>query len=326
MTPPPTAAPGPPATSHAASKPVPNAAEWPIAAAMLQFLNLHPDGASVQDDSAEAWALTLAEVADAGFTELDPTDSWLRIADLSEARLGEFAGVVKDCGLTVPAVSTARRSVIDPVSGDENLAYCHRVIDAAATVGATVVSISFMRALTPAQQQALWFWTAQGAKDSDDPEVWALAVSRVRELATHAGSVGLEVSLEMYEDTLLGSADSSVRFVTDVDHPAVGLNPDLANLFRLHRPMESWQSMAAKTLPYANYWHVKNYARIEDATTGAIMTTPVPLESGTMNYRQAIRIAIANGFRGPFCAEHYGGDGLSVSATNREYLRRIIPH
>lgn len=305
--------------------PVPSAAEWPIAAAMLQFPNLHPDGSSVQDDPAEDWARTLAEVADAGFTELDPTDSWLRIADLSPARLEEFVGVTKEYGLTIPAVSTARRSVIDPESGDENLAYCHRVIDASAAVGATVVSVAFMRALTPAQQQALWFWTAQGATDSDDPDVWSLAVSRIRELGSHAAAVGLEVSLEMYEDTLLGSADSSVRFVTDVDHPAVGLNPDLANLFRLHRPMESWQSMAAKTLRYANYWHVKNYARIEDATTGAIMTTPVPLESGVMNYRQAVRTAIASGFRGPFCAEHYGGDGLSISATNREYLRRILP-
>lgn len=325
MSTPPTRNPSAPPESGRASKPVPRASEWPIAAAMLQFPNVHPDGSSVQDDPADAWAATLTEVADAGFTEVDPTDSWLRIADLSAARLEEFVGVVKECGLTVPAVSTARRSVIDPEFGDENLAYCHRVVDAAAAVGATVVSIAFMRALTPAQQQALWFWTAQGAKDSDDPDVWALAVSRARELGTHAEAVGLEVSLEMYEDTLLGSADSSVRFITDVDHPAVGLNPDLANLFRLHRPMESWQSMAAKTLPYANYWHVKNYARMEDATTGAIMTTPVSLESGVMNYRQAVRTAIAHGFRGPFCAEHYGGDGLSVSATNREYLRRLLP-
>lgn len=76
-------------------KPAPNAADWPIAAAMLQFPNVHEDGSSVQDDPADAWALTLAEVADAGFTELDPTDSWLRIADLSAVRLGEFAAVVK---------------------------------------------------------------------------------------------------------------------------------------------------------------------------------------------------------------------------------------
>jgi len=26
----------------------------------------------------------------------------------------------------------------------------------------------------------------------------------------------------------------------------------------------------------------------------------------------------------PLCVEHYGGDGLSVSASNRDYLRRIL--
>lgn len=298
---------------------------WPIAAAMLQFPGTLPDGTSVQDQPAEGWATAAEEVADAGFSHIDPTDSWLRVADLSPARLEEFAAVLSDAGLAVPCISTARRSVIDPHHGEEYLAYSHRVIDTAVALGATAVSVGFFRALLPAQQQALWFWTAQGATDPDDPQVWQLGVRRIRELGRHADEVGIDVSLEMYEDTYLGSADSAVRFVTDVDHPRVGLNPDLANLFRLHRPIEHWESMAAKTLPYANLWHVKNYFRSEDATTGAVVTTPAPLELGVMNYRRAVRMAVDAGFRGPFVTEHYGGDGLSVSATNRDYLRRVLP-
>src|SRR6187551_400450 len=49
---------------------------WPIAAAMIQYPNMLPDGRSVQDQTVEEWALTVGEVADAGFTEIDPTDSW----------------------------------------------------------------------------------------------------------------------------------------------------------------------------------------------------------------------------------------------------------
>jgi sugar phosphate isomerase/epimerase len=199
------------------------------------------------------------------------------------------------------------------------------VIDTAAAIGASVVSFGFFRALTPGQRDALWFWTVQGPIDSDDPAVRELAVRRTRELGEHAAQVGVAVSLEMYEDTYLGTADDSVRFVRDVDHPAVGLNPDLGNLQRLHRPVERWDVMAAKTLPYVNYWHVKNYFRTEDGTSGAIVTAPAPLELGVINYRNAVQMAVAGGFRGAFCTEHYGGDGLSVSATNREYLRRILP-
>ena len=298
---------------------------WPIAAAMLPFPGTLADGTSVQDQPAEGWAATLAEVAREGFEHVDPTDTWLRIADLTPERRQEFCDVVRDAGLSVPAVSTSRRSVIDPVHGDDNLAYSHRAVDAAAEVGASVVSFGFFEALTPAQAQALWFWTAPGPSNPDDPDVWALAVARIRELGRHAQDVGIEVSLEMYEDTYLGTADSAVRFVTDVDHPAVGLNPDLGNLLRLHRPVESWESMAAKTLPLANFWHVKNYFRSEDAVTGQVASSPAPLELGVMNYRKAVRMAVDAGFRGVFLTEHYGGDGLGVCATNREYLRRVLP-
>jgi len=298
---------------------------WPIAAAMINFPGVRRDGSRVQDDAPDAWAATLEEVRDAGFDHLDPTDSWLNVTDLEPARRREFADVVRDSGLGMVSLSTARRSVIDPADGDANLAYSHRVLDAAAELGIRTVSLGLLRQLTPEQKAALWFWTVQGPVDPDDADTWALAVSRFRELGEHAASVGVEISLEMYEDTYLGTADDSVRLVRDIDHPSVGLNPDLGNLVRLHRPVEHWQDMAEKVLPYANYWHIKNYFRTEDATTGAITTAPAPLELGVVNYRWAVAHAIEQGFRGAFLVEHYGGDGLSVSATNRDYLRRILP-
>ena len=95
-----------------------NRETWPIAAAMIQYPNLLPDGRSVQDQSVEEWAVTLDDIVDVGFTELDPTDSWLRLADLTPARRDEFMGLVRSLGLTIPAISTSRRSVIDAKHGD----------------------------------------------------------------------------------------------------------------------------------------------------------------------------------------------------------------
>lgn len=298
---------------------------WPIAAAMIQYPNMLPDGRSVQDQTVEEWAKTVAEVADAGFTELDPTDSWLRVADLSADRRRAFCEVVKDAGMTIPAISTSRRSVIDEKHGDEYLAYSHRVIETAAEIGAQSVSFGFFEPLTGKQKSALWFWTEQGAKNPDDPATWNKAVARIAELGRHAAEVGIEVSLEMYEDTYLGTADSSVRFVEEVGLANVGINADLGNLIRLHRPVEHWLQMMTKVAPFAKYWHVKNYMRIEDEQAGLIASHPVPLESGLINYRTAIKLALEHGFNSPFLCEHYGGDGLSVSATNRDYLRRILP-
>ncbi len=298
---------------------------WPIAAAMIQYSNTLPDGSSVQDQSVDGWAATLSDVVHAGFTELDPTDCWLRIADLPASRRSEFIQLVHSLGLSIPAISTSRRSLIDPVRGEEYLAYGHRVIDAAAEIGAQSVSFGLFGPLTEAQKAALWFWTVDGNRNPDDPEVYRLAIERTRELGKHAAEVGVEVALEMYEDTYIGTADDAVRFVTEVDLPNVGLNADLGNLIRLHRPVEHWMAMVDKTIPYAKYWHVKNYIRIEDTARGAYMTYPVALSAGLINYRYAVRKAIELGFKSAFLCEHYGGDGLSVCAQNRDYLRSILP-
>lgn len=302
-----------------------NRGNWPIAAAMIQYPNLLSDGTSVQNQTVEQWAATLAEIVDCGFTELDPTDSWLRLADLSPERLRDFMALANSLNLNIPAISTSRRSVIDPKHGDEYFAYSHRVIDTAAEIGAKAVSFGLFGPLTTAQKAALWFWTVEGERNPDDTSIRNLAVTRIRDLGRHAAEVGIEVSLEMYEDTYLGTADGAVQFLTDVDHPNVGLNPDLGNLIRLHRPVEHWLSMVEKTVPFAKYWHVKNYTRSEDAMTGTIVTNPAALEFGLINYRVAIKKAIDCGFKSAFLVEHYGGDGISVSATNRDYLRRILP-
>lgn len=296
---------------------MPSSDAWPVAAAMLPFPPSH-------DAPADTWLDQLAEVAYEGLTAVDLTDSWVRVGDLEPVRRDELVDALRLAGTRPVAVSAIRRSVIDPVDGDANLAYSHRTIDAAAALGCSVVSVGLHRPLTPAQREPLWFWTVDGPRDDTSPETWDLAVRRLRELGQHAADVGLELSLEMYEDTLLGSAEQAVRLVTDIDHPAVGLNPDLGNLFRLHRQVEPFQAAVEATLPHANYWHVKSYHRDEDPRTGQVTAVPAPMYAGSVDYRRAVRTAVEVGFRGPFCVEHYGGDGLSVMAENERYLRRLL--
>lgn len=299
---------------------------WPIAAAMLQFPAVLPDGSRVQDASGENWAGTLEQITDAGFDRVEINDNWLRVGELAPGRLDELAAAARSARIDLSSVCIVRSSIIDPVAGEQNLRYTHDTLEAAAQLGAGVVSVGFHRPLTAEQRERLWFWTAQGEIDQpDDPENWARAVSRIRELGDHAADLGLELTLEMYEDTYLGTGESSVRLVTEVGLANVGLNPDVGNLIRLHRPIDDWQQTLADTLPYANYWHVKNYYRDEDPVTGTYTAIPAPLELGLINYRHAVRDAIALGFRGAFVCEHYGGDGLGVSAINRDYLRRILP-
>jgi sugar phosphate isomerase/epimerase len=215
-----------------------------------------------------------------------------------------------------------RNSVVDVERGDENLADALRFIELAPSFGVTVVNTGFMQALTEEQAAAIWFWLADG--HVDDPALRDLAIERVRTLGDAAKAQGIEVSLEMYEDTYVGTADEAVAFLRDVDHESVGLNPDLGNLVRLHREVEPWADMFEKVLPHSNFWHIKNYTRDLDPATGAYSSAPMPLKYGYINYRQVIRRALDLGYTGPFCCEHYGSDSLGVIAENVQYIRQVL--
>jgi sugar phosphate isomerase/epimerase len=300
---------------------------WPITAALLQFPATDAHGTSTQEADAGVWAGVFTEVKEAGFANVDLFDTWIRPGDLSSDRLDELKATATSVGVGAPSISAIRRSVIDEVGWEDNLAYSHRTLEAAAQLDCEVVSFGLHQALTPEQKKQLWFWTVEGHQDPvGDTEVWGKAVSRLQELGRHAAELGLLMSLELYEDTYLGTGDSAAQLVQDIGLTNVGLNPDIGNLVRLHRPIEAVQEMIAKTVPYANYWHVKNYSRDENLARGHFTAVPAPLESGLISYREAFRTALSFGFQGIICTEHYGGDGLSVSATNQAYLReKILP-
>jgi sugar phosphate isomerase/epimerase len=84
----------------------------------------------------------------------------------------------------------------------------------------------------------------------ETPEVRSHAASLIRELAEHAARNGQQIALEIYEDTYVGTCDEAVKFLKEVGHDACGLNPDIGNLIRLHRPIEPVQDMLDKVLAH----------------------------------------------------------------------------
>ena len=298
------------------------AENWPIGANMLSFGSTTSDGTPMVEASSSVWASQLRQVKELGVDQIDPTDAWLPLAKLSDERLEEFRSVLDGEGMSLASISMTRNSVVDVDHGEQNLRDAHRFIEIAPSFGVSVVNTGFMQATTEAQNRAIWFWLADG--HVDDPALRDLAIERIRELGDAAQAQGIEVSLEMYEDTYVGTADEAVAFHADVDHPAVGLNPDIGNLVRLHREIEPWEDMFEKVLPHSNFWHIKNYTRDFDPATGAYSSDPMPLKYGYINYRKVIRRAIDLGYSGPFCCEHYGSDSLGVIAENVQYIRQVL--
>jgi sugar phosphate isomerase/epimerase len=301
-----------------------SAAEWPIGAAMLQFPSVTSRGLAVRDAGQDYWARQLRRVKREGFDWVELPSAWLPIGEMDQAQRRALVDVLDEVALGVCATSVVRQSIIDPRDGEANLSTTHRAVDAAAEIGSPIVCIGLNGPLSDEQTSIPWFWTMPGPTVSGDRQLWNTAVRRCQELCDHAAEVDIQISLELYEGTYVGSSDSAVAFVTDVDRDNIGINPDLGNLIRAQVPIEPWEAMAAKVLPLANYWHVKNYSRAENPNAGIYLTTPTSLASGLIDYRMAITFGIAAGFRGPFLCENYGGDGLAVSADNQRYLRWIL--
>ncbi|MCM3484754.1 sugar phosphate isomerase/epimerase family protein [Kocuria rosea] len=299
---------------------------WPIGAALLNFTGTTADGRDRTTAGPEAWKQTLREVRLAGFDHVDLTDSWVRPADLDTDGRRRLLETARSYDLAFSDIAVTRKSVITPDEdrARENMAYTKRTIDAAADLEVPMVCLGLHDPFTEPQKQATWFWLAEGAEDEETPENREKAAARFRELGEYAAERGVSVSLEMYEGTFLGTADSSVQLVIAVDLPNVGLCPDIGNIVRLHREVEDWREMLTKMLPHTNYWQLKNYFRDHDPATGSYASAPAPLALGFIDYREAIGMALEAGFDGPMCVEHYGGDGLTVTAMNRDYIRGIL--
>lgn len=64
------------------------------------------------------------------------------------------------------------------------------------------------------------------------PEQWKTGVENCRTLAEYAASLGLQIALELepFPLSLLNNVDNMVRFIDDVDHPALRGNIDVSHL------------------------------------------------------------------------------------------------
>ncbi|MFJ5838297.1 sugar phosphate isomerase/epimerase family protein [Streptomyces shenzhenensis] len=299
---------------------------WPIGTALVHFPPHSRAGRPLQEAGADEWAEVLGQVKRAGFGHVDLTDTWLRPALLSDSQQRELRDLLSGLGLGVTAISLIRKSVAhpEPAKAQANLDYALATIETAARLGIGIVSVGLHIETTEEQNKALWFWDAPGwVEDLGNQDRWDYTVERLQVLGDKAAEHGVQVSLEMYEDTFLGTSDLAVKLVTAVDRATVHLNPDL-NLVRLHRPIEPWREIIEKTLPHANYWHVKNFHRDEYPDRDLYFVHGAPLAEGFIDFRWALQHAVDIGFNGPLTIEHYGGDSLSIAASGHDYLRRVL--
>lgn len=107
----------------------------------------------------------------------------------------------------VSSNSAVRRAAIDYVKGN---------VDFAVALGATTVT------LTPTACMKI-------VPEADLAQEWAWGVAAGKEIAAYAGDHGVRIGVEpwnRYETYLINRMEQSIRFVDEVDHPAIGCMAD----------------------------------------------------------------------------------------------------
>ena len=81
-------------------------------------------------------------------------------------------------------------------------------------------------------------------------EQWRTGVNNVRELGKAAADLGLQVALELepFKLSLVNNVDSMVRFLDDVNHPAVKANIDISHLHLSGTPPEEVRRLKGKAI------------------------------------------------------------------------------
>ncbi len=81
-------------------------------------------------------------------------------------------------------------------------------------------------------------------------EQWQLAVDACRELADYAEQLHLKIAMELepFPLSLLNSIDEMVRFIDEVNHPALRANIDISHLLLANQKPEQLQKLKGKAI------------------------------------------------------------------------------
>ena len=141
--------------------------------------------------------------------------------DLTDAEREEIKRTAQEVGLPIRSVVCVAFGIVDfnPSVRRFTLDRLKAYVDQGAFFGARNVLVVVGE----------YYWDGQVFPRE---AIWDLAKAMVREAGEYAASKGLEIVLELepFTEALLKDVDELVRFVREVDHPAVRANADISHL------------------------------------------------------------------------------------------------
>ncbi len=181
-------------------------------------------------------AFGIRQTAELGFDTIDIFADPLDL-DVKERRL-----IKRECdraGLPIVSIACVAVGLIDfnPSVQRFHLERCRRYLDLAYEYEARNVLLVLGE----------YIWERQVIAPA---EQWQTGVRNLRELGKYAVDLGVQIALELepFKLSLANNVDSMVRFLDDVNHPAVKANIDVSHLQLAGTPAEELRRLKGKAI------------------------------------------------------------------------------
>jgi sugar phosphate isomerase/epimerase len=284
---------------------------------------LFPDrGGEGELPSREALGAFLRKVKEIGFDGLE-----VAIPRGGEPEARELRRILEDAALPCLAVRGGGPSLHprDLAGNRERMAAAIRT---AAALGAPILNASIgMPRPSAARGTLAWGEATSWGSSRDATETdFERAAAAFAAIAPLAADQGPSIAIEVHQHCLVDNSWSALHLMERVDHPSVGLNPDLGNVYWCyHVPEESTEEAIVRMAPYAKYWHMKSLRRTYVPGEEFALFHQTPLPDGEIDYRFAIAAMRAAGYAGDYAIEGLRlGDAITGDARSVAYVRNLV--
>ena len=247
---------------------------------------------------------------------------------LPDAEIETFRSELEDAGMPCVAIRGGGGAAADPQVAAANK---QRMVDAvhfAAKMGAGIVNSTVTTPPDDPGGKGTYRGesVSQGSSRQASDEDYKRTAKAVSEAAAVAADLGVEISIEIHQNSIADNSPSTLRLLGLIDASNVGINPDLGNIYWTYDiPEETCEAAITAVAPHVNYWHCKSLYRVHIPDLETAIYVQVPLPDGEIDYRFAIAALLDVNYDGYLAIEGIrDGDQFHQDGRSVAYVKSVL--
>lgn len=264
----------------------------------------------------------LAKVKEIGFEGIE-----LPAMNLADAAVDTLRAELEDAGVPCVAIRGGGGAAHPRVAA-ANKKRMEEAVQFASKIGASVVNSTVTTPPRDPGGKGTYRGesVSQGSSRYASEADYERTANAVADVANVAADLGVEISIEVHQNSIADNSWSALHLRGLIDAPNVGINPDLGNIYWTYDiPEESCEDAIVALAPHVNYWHCKSLCRVHIPDLETAIYVQVPLPDGEIDYRFAIAALLDAGYEGYLAIEGVrDGDAFHQDGRSVAYVKSLL--